>query len=598
VTSLTYSPVRHHEFLNWDDLTYVEGNDHVKGGLTREGIAWAFTSSYSANWHPLTWLSHMVDCQLFGLNAGAHHLVNVAFHVINTLLLFGFLRAATGALWRSSLVAALFALHPLHVESVAWLAERKDMLSTFFFLLTLIAYVRYVKSVESPGSRERPAVSGRRTRLSYCMVLVLFALGLMSKPMLVTLPFVLLLLDYWPLHRFQLATLNSQLATLWPLLREKIPFFALTIASCILTYLAQQKSGAVATFEMVPFGLRIENALVAYVEYLSKFFWPAELSPLYPHPDHSEWWQVAGAFALLAFLTAGVWRERLRFPCALTGWLWFLGTLAPVIGIVQVGSQAFADRYTYIPLIGIMIAVVWSGAYFVVLSPWSVVRSPWFVAVACSVILMALACLTRQQLAFWSTTQTLFRRALALAPNSVQATYGLGTDLVDHGQVEEGKKLLEEAIRLQPASPEALGAMANLLDGQGKYADAIRFYESALKAQPDHAGVLNNLAWLRASCSDPAFRDGVEAVRQATRACELTHYQKPLFIGTLAAAQAEAGDFQSAIATAEQAAALATSLRLEDTAKRNRELIELYRQGKAAHGGAPKPNHEKKEERR
>ena len=303
--------------------------------------------------------------------------------------------------------------------------------------------------------------------------------------------------------------------------------------------------------------------------------WPVDLSPIYLH--HANWgpWLVFGAAVVLVLLTAAAWRGRHRFPYVLVGWLWFVGMLVPVIGIVQVGNQAFADRYTYLPLVGIMIALVWLVAEWVGKS---------IVIVLLSVALLAtLTWRTREQLPTWKDTGALFGRALALDPTNVQALYGVGANLVDTGHLDEGKRFLEEAIRLRPAYPEALGALAGTFDSQGKYAEAIRFYQAALKAQPDHESALNNLAWLLASCPDAAFRNGPEAVRLATRACELNNYGKPLLIGTLAAAQAEAGDFQAAIATAERAAALASSLRLEDVAARNRELIQLYRQGQPFH---------------
>jgi Tfp pilus assembly protein PilF len=437
----------------------------------------------------------------------------------------------------------------------------------------------------------------------------MFALGLMSKPMLVTLPFVLLLLDYWPLRRLQLPwfevqgsrfkvqgsappasdqpstppslhpsiipSLPSSPTPLLRLLWEKLPFFALSAASSLVTVLAQQKGGAIATFDMLPLDARFANAAVAYVQYLAKLFWPADLSPIYPHPDHWGGWPVAGAAAVLLFLTAAVWRGRRWFPYALTGWLWFLGMLVPVIGIVQVGSQAFADRYTYLPLVGIMIACAWLGAASI---------GKRIVPIMLSLALLAtLAWRTREQLPTWKNTGALFARALALDPTNVQALYGVGAYLVDSGRLDEGKPFFEKAIRLHPEYPEALNTLASTFDGQGRYAEAVRFYQAALKARPDQVGVLNNLAWLLASCPDAAFRNGPEAVRLASRACELTGYAKPLLVGTLAAAQAEAGDFQAAIATAEQAAALATALRLEDIAARNRELIQLYRQGQAFH---------------
>ena len=646
VTLAAFWPARHFEFLNWDDLTYVWTNDHVRGGLTWDGFLWCFAHSYSGNWHPLTWLSHMLDCQIYGLNPGGHHLTNLLLHSMNASLLFVALRRLTGAHWRSALVAAMFALHPLHVESVAWVAERKDVLSAFFFMLTLWAYARYAQSsvisnqwsvisqqssgVPAPHNgppvlRSRTAEGGRPTDhrllitdhrlLFYLLSLFFFALGLMSKPMLVTSPFVLLLLDYWPLGRMRNAecrmqnaeatdtsTLRSaredgrraprtthhapplmaqsQIANrksriLFPLVLEKLPFLVLSASSCIITFLAQKWGGAVTSLEMLPLDARLANAVVAYAAYLAKLFWPVRLSAIYPHPDHWGPWLVTGAAVVLVFLTAAVWHGRRRFPYALMGWLWFLGMLVPVIGIVQVGNQAFADRYTYLPLVGIMVALVWLGGENI---------GKGVVPVMLSLALLAtLTWRTREQLPVWKDTGTLFGHALALSPTNVQALYGLGAHLAGTGHPDEGKRLLEEAIRLHPTFPEALGTLAGILDGQGKYDEAIRFYQAALTAQPDQEGVLNNLAWLLASCPEAAFRNGPEAVRLATRACESTGYAKPLLIGTLAAAQAQAGDFQAAVVTAERAAALATTLHLDELAAKNRELIQLYRQGQPFH---------------
>jgi Tfp pilus assembly protein PilF len=692
VTLLVYWPARRFDFLNWDDLTYISTNDHVRGGLTWNAFLWSFTHSYWSNWHPLTWLSHALDCQLYGLNPGGHHFTSLLLHSANASLLFLVLKRLTGALWRSALVAALFALHPLHVESVAWVAERKDVLSAFFFMLTLWAYCCYAEGRRQKVECRNPKAEGRRPkegrspkpesaaraavpsstfdvrrsmfdvqpsspaplaarRLWYWIAVILFALGLMSKPMLVTLPFVLLLLDYWPLGRMQNAecrmqnvappdtqhasrltphasrlTAQSQIANrksqiIFPLILEKLPFLALSAASCIITFLAQKTGGAVLPFARLPLNARLANAVVAYVQYLAKFFWPVNLSPIYPYPDRWGPWLVTGAAAVLVLLTAAAWRGRRRFPYALMGWLWFLGMLVPVIGIVQVGSQAFADRYTYLPLVGIMVALVWLGsegtgwgsrhsdrpspALKGTLSPSEGERVgvrgltsfprpvpiqacgsgvPGILPAVLSLALLAtLAWRTREQLATWKDTGALFGHALALNPKNVQALYGLGVHLVHSGRMDEGKRLLEEAIRLRPAYPEALGTLANTLDGQGKYEEAIRFYQAALKAQPDQDGLLNNLAWLLAACPDAAFRNGPEAVRLATRACELTGYAKPLLIGTLAAAQAEAGDFPAAIATAERAAALAAAMRLEEIAAKNRQLIQLYRQGQPFH---------------
>jgi len=613
-TFLLFLPVRQNEFLNWDDLTYIVNNDHVRGGLTWDGFKWAFTHSYSANWHPLTWLSHALDCQLYGLRPASHHLTNALFHAANAALLFLFLRGLTGLLWRSAFVAALFAVHPLHVESVAWVAERKDVLSTFFFLLTLMAYTRYAArhQLQSPKSRAQgvPAgseVSSHASRIThhafwYTLALLFFALGLLSKPMLVTTPFVLLLLDFWPLKLISLAAGPEFRVTVPRLLIEKLPFFILTLASCVITFLAQKKSGAVASFEQLPLATRLGNASVAYVEYLAKFFWPANLSPFYAHPQRWEGLTVAGALGLLVATSVAAWLWRQRYPYVLTGWLWFLGTLVPVIGLVQVGSQALADRYTYIPLIGVMLAVTWLVTDLIFAptpaanaaraeSPQSARPQPAIagrmriLSVVAVIVVATLAWRTSAQLAYWRNTETLFKQALILAPHSVQALYGLGTSLIDAGRVDEGLPLVKEAVRLQPRYPEALGTLGNTLDGQGKYDEALQFYQAALQAQPDHAGVLNNLAWFRATCPNASFRNGPEAVRLATQACELTSYGTPLFIGTLAAAQAEAGDFTSAAATGERAASVADGLRLQDLAAKNRELVELYRQGKTAIGG-------------
>jgi Tfp pilus assembly protein PilF len=558
----------------------------------------------------------MLDCQLYGLNPSGHHLTSLLLHSANASLLFVALKRLTGALWRSALVAALFALHPLHVESVAWIAERKDVLSAFFFMLTLWAYACYAKNGEcrmqnaeteeqQPAAPYPPPAARRTFHVSrftfhastfYLLSLSFFALGLMSKPMLVTVPFVLLLLDYWPLGRMQnVAPFRPQHATrntdhvsrftfhvsrtsLLPLIVEKLPFFALSAGSCIITFLAQKKGGAVSSLEIWPLDARLANAVVAYVQYLAKLFCPTRLSPIYLHSDNWGPWLVTGAVAVLVLLTTAAWLGRNRFPYALMGWLWFVGMLVPVIGIVQVGNQAFADRYTYLPLVGIMVALVWLGAESI---------GKGIVAVLLSLALLAtLTWRTREQLPTWKDTGALFGHALALDPTNVQALYGVGANLVDNGRLDEGKRYLEEAIRLHPAYPEALGALASTFDSQGNYAEAIRFYQAALKAQPDQEGALNNLAWLLATCPDAAFRNGPEAVRLATRACELTSYAKPLLIGTLAAAQAEAGNFPAAIATAERASALASSLHLEDVAAKNRELIQLYRQGQ--------PYHEKK----
>ncbi|MBV9405513.1 MAG: glycosyltransferase family 39 protein, partial [Acidobacteriaceae bacterium] len=338
-TFAVYAQVRQFEFVNYDDPDYVTGNVHVQQGLTASAVQWAFSSRDAANWFPVTRLSHLVDVQLFGMDSGMHHLVNVAIHAATALLLFLFLNRATRARWPSAFVAFVFALHPLHVESVAWIAERKDVLSAFFCFLSLWLYVRYT---EQPDWRR------------YVLVAAAFALGLMAKPTIVTLPFLLLLLDFWPLRRGSLRVRA--------LLKEKIPFFAMAAASSTVTYAAQQSSRAIKTFSVFPLELRIENALVSYVVYGVKTFWPVKLAVFYPYPRNIPAWEAAVAGLMLIGITVGVLRAWRRYPFLAVGWLWYLGMLVPVIGIVQVGAQARADRYTYLPMTGLLIMVAWSAA--------------------------------------------------------------------------------------------------------------------------------------------------------------------------------------------------------------------------------------------
>jgi hypothetical protein len=357
----TFWQVLYHEFVDYDDFQYVVENIHVRSGVTWEGIVWAFTATHMSNWHPLTWLSHMMDCQIYGMKAGMHHLTNLLIHVANTLLLFVILKRMTRALWRSAFVAALFALHPLHVESVAWIAERKDVLSTLFWVLTMLTYVRYV---------ERPGL------VRYVLVLLSFALGLMAKPMLVTLPFVLLLLDYWPLQRVRMGqsragdmprinrseTIGDQKVVVFRLIWEKAPFFLLAAASGTVTFLAQQSGGSVRSLDLLPIQIRLANALVAYIAYIGKMIWPFKLAVFYPHAGMPPAWHVVGAGLLLACVSVMVIRAAQRSPYAIAGWLWYLGTLVPVIGLVQVASLSMADRYTYVPLIGLFMSLWQRGA--------------------------------------------------------------------------------------------------------------------------------------------------------------------------------------------------------------------------------------------
>ena len=487
--SLTY------DFLSYDDQAYVTENPHVRAGLTWPGVVWAFKSFSVTNWHPLTWLSHMLDCQLYGLKPAGHHLTNLLLHTASTLLLFLVLNRMTGALWRSAGVAALFAWHPLHVESVAWIAERKDVLSTFFFMLTLLAYERYAeRSITPHASRITHHVS-----LFYLLTLLFFALGLMSKPMLVTLPFVLLLLDYWPLRRVQLSTLNSQPSTLWPLVVEKIPLLVLSAVACVLTIAAQRQGFAVVSTAGLPLSLRIPHVLMAYVHYLGTMLLPRHLAAHYPYVAAVPAFKVAGAATLLALLTFLAFRMAARRPYLLVGWLWYLGTLVPVIGLVQVGDQAWADRYTYIPLIGLFLAVVWGVCDLATTPAAEAVRRPGpRVALGALAAMAALAMLvgTSLQLRHWKNTRTLFEHAAAVTQNNTRALTVLGSLLAAEGKPEEAKRLYMLALSYSPDNPETHFNLGKVLDQQGKLDESIAEYSQSLwsKQWRDKAHILMGVA--------------------------------------------------------------------------------------------------------
>jgi lipopolysaccharide biosynthesis regulator YciM len=423
VTLAVFWPVRHQPFINFDDDIYVSENPHVANGLTLDTVRWAFTTTRGTHWWPLTWLSHMVDCQIFGLNAGAHKLVNVAFHVASTVLLFLVLKRMTGAVWPSAFVAAVFALHPLRVESVAWVAERKDVLSAFFWMLTLWVYSRYVELLKLQGSH---------FKLYYGLTLLSFLLGLLAKPMLVTLPVVLLLLDDWPLRRSE----SRQRLVL-----EKLPLFVLAAIASVTTYWVTQGANAVVD---IPVGFGISNALVSYVRYLGKMIWPQNLALIYPLPEGWPVSQVAAAAVLLVLVSAVAVREATRRPYFIVGWLWYLVTLLPVIGLVQVGMQAMADRFTYVPMIGILIGVSWGVADVVATRPRA---RPVVLAVAVAT-LVGCAVATRIQLQYWQDNVTLFRHTLAVTSGNFLAQGNLGVALCNQGQVEEGAAHLQEALHL------------------------------------------------------------------------------------------------------------------------------------------------------
>jgi len=513
VTLAVYLPVAWHGFVNYDDADYVSSNSHVQSGLKWANVVWAFTTGHASNWHPLTWLSHMLDCQVFGEHVGAYHLVNVAFHIANSILLFLILRRLTGTHWRAAVVAGIFAVHPLHVESVAWISERKDVLSTLFLLLTIGAYGSYAQAKARristdangaswgliPGNKRRSKNPGRVDRPAharqpgwpasiYCVLaLVAFALGLMSKPMLVTLPFLLLLLDWWPLGRIKPGNAPLDFRTVFGLLVEKIPFLALALASSIVTFLVQRSGGAVSTSLTV--GQRLANALVSYVRYIGKALWPAKLSVLYPHPGDWPVWEVAGAAVLLVGIFALVmWQARKR-PYLLAGWLWFVGMLVPVIGLVQVGIQSMADRYTYVALVGLSIALVW-GAWD--LSARLQCR-PAILAAASGIGLAICALLTVRQVGFWRDSEALFGHAVKVTEKNYLAYNNLGYYLSNKGRPAEAMEYYRKSLEINPQYEDALNNMGYALAGLKRHAEAIPYYEAALRIKPNHVEVHNNL---------------------------------------------------------------------------------------------------------
>jgi protein O-mannosyl-transferase len=467
VVLAVYNPVIHNNFVNYDDEGYIVQNAHVRAGLTRDTVKWAFSTYDQSNWHPLTWLSHALDCEIFGLNPAGHHYTSVLLHAANAVLLFLLLQSATGFRWRSLMVAALFALHPINVESVAWAAERKNVLSMMFFLLALYAYTWYARR---PGARR------------YAAVTVAFALALMAKPQVVTFPFLLLLWDYWPLRRTgalageESAARVPRLSTGW-LLVEKVPWLVIAGVSSLITMKAQRAGGTVKALSLYSLPLRIETAVIGYVLYLGKAFWPVNLVALYPHPTELyPAWQVAASVALLLLITlaALVFRKR-RYVAV--GWLWFLGSLVPMIGLVQVGAQAMADRYAYIPFIGLFVMVTWLAADLAAsvregrgLSPaWMIVPS-----IAC---LVALGALTYRQVAYWHDTESFWRRTISLTEDNYLAHDILGYYLTTQGRAEEGAAEFRDAVAIRPEDPEANISLGPYEEAHGNLAAAIEHYQ-------------------------------------------------------------------------------------------------------------------------
>ncbi|MGH7979441.1 MAG: tetratricopeptide repeat protein, partial [Limisphaerales bacterium] len=475
-TLAVYFPVRNYSFVDYDDSGYFFGNPHVLGGLTWPNVQWAFTSGEYANWHPLTWLSLMLDATLFGPGAAAPHLTNVLLHAANSILLFlSFLRM-TGAIWRSAALAMLFAIHPLHVESVAWISERKDVLSGFFGLLALLCYARYVELLPSHGNS--PAAANPQSRwIFYALSLFFFGCGLMSKPMLVTFPFVLLLLDFWPLQRLNIPRIGLVRGQRWTkgdlrILLEKIPFFALTAVASAVTFFVQRNGQAVVPLSVIPLDARIGNALVSYARYLGKIFWPINLAAIYPYPGYWPGFIVFLSVILFAGLCILAFATGKKFPWLLTGWFWFAGMLVPVIGLVQVGEQAMADRYAYLPMIGILVMVVWGVGELC-----RVLRPPRPLLLSLSVLLFIASALRAQdQVRTWKNDYSLFGHALAVTKDNYFAELNMGFWYSENGNAKKALDYYKRAGKMAPGDPTALYNIGNAFARLHDWPEAIGHY--------------------------------------------------------------------------------------------------------------------------
>lgn len=469
LTLLVYAGVLGNDFVNFDDAKFVVGNQQVRQGLSWEGLKWALTDMAADYWHPVLWLSHMLDVTLFGMKAGGHHLTSLLIHTLNALLLFGFLRYATGRLWASAFVAALFALHPLHVESVAWISERKDVLSTFFWFAVIWMYAYYARN----GGWIR-----------YAGVMVLFALGLMTKPMLVTVPLVLLLLDYWPLERLSIRgwRLTSPTTRPWMLVVEKLPLMAMAAGVAVTTIVAQVRVSTMAPLEEIGLGDRIWNASVSYWRYISMMFWPKGLAVLYPYRDLPNWWQGMIAIVFLVAASFIIYRARSR-KYLVMGWLWYLIVLIPVIGLIQVGPQLYADRYTYISLTGLFIIVAWMAADFLKRKPalriWAVM--------AAAVALTAASVVTMRMVGYWRNTESLAKRAVSVTEGNYMMLTLLAQSQIERGEYDSAYANLRQSLKVGPESsaPHAWILLSRVLYERGQFAEAVDYGRAAIEEQPD-----------------------------------------------------------------------------------------------------------------
>jgi len=554
---VAYEPVRKNGFVNYDDTGYVTKNQNVQSGINVKSVIWAFTSFHMGIWHPLTWLSHMLDCQLFGLNPLGHHLVSLLLHILNALLLFWVLKRMTGAVWQSAFVAALFVLHPLRVESVAWASERKDVLSVLFWMLTMAAYLRYV---EKPGF-------GR-----YSAVLLFLLLGLMAKPMLVTLPFVLLLLDYWPLERFGYQ--QQKKVGLRALIVEKIPMFVIVLASSIITFIAQRASGSVTSIEYLPVARRIGNASVYYLRYLGKMICPCRLAVFYPYQKLAQLQMIICFIAIVVISVVVLYAARRRRYLTV-GWLWFLGTFVPMIGLVQIGKQSIADRYTYLPSIGISIMVVWAAAELVRRYKFT----KFALAITGSLILLLLITSTRIQTAHWLSSLTLFEHTVKVTENNYQMHNNYAGALKRSDRFDEAVEQFKEAIRIKPDYVDAHYNLGNTYFAMNKVELAVSCWRKTLALAPEHAGALNGIAWVLAIKKDERVFNPDKAIEFAQKACKLTEYKKASYLDTLAVAYAAVGKFNEAISITEKALQIAQE-EADELREEISNRLQLYKEGK------------------
>ena len=628
-----------HEFLSFDDYGYIIKNTHVHEGMTWKNILWTFSNTDFGYFHPLTWMSHMLAFQLFGLNSSMHHLMNLFLHISSTLLLFFVLKRMTGALWQSAFVAAVFALHPLNVESVAWISERKNVLSTFFCMLTIMTYVHYTKG---------PNV------YKYLLNLFVFVLGIMSKPMLVTLPFVLLLLDYWPLdrlkfyqptavdHGFSQATSNKiQCSPVLRLVLEKVPFLFLSAVCIYLSNLSIRHPGVAVSADSVPLKLRIANAFVAYIGYIKKMVWPFNLAVYYPFPKAIPIWGVLVAVLFLTGVTFLAFRWITAKPYFAVGWLWYIGTLVPGVGLVQAGLwPAMADRFAYIPLIGLFICMTWGGAEIICRLPY---KKAAFIAIPAIIIPILLA-MTELQLRHWQNGVTLFTHELSVIPDNGLAHYELGNAFEQQGNLDKALFHYSKALKINPNYAEVHNNLGYILAHQKHYKEAIEHYKKALRIKPNYSEAHNNLgtaflfqgnekeavyqyyealknnpnyagayynlgkvfenhanieeaiifykkalelnaemtqalyhlSWILATHEDGQYRNGKEALKMAEKLCKVTQYQQPLALDALAAAYAETGQFHKAVITERKAIKLALPDGPEEFISRLKKRLELY----------------------